>query len=162
MIAFCFFLNIFFISLELSLLEYNFIKTKKIDRNLYQYLFIDFLHQFTIFINYGLQIFILFSIFIFTKKEVLILIIILNVIWLIVFISYLVFDDCIFLILSHKIVPLSSKYRFIDPSERISMMFDQKLYNSSKKKSNSTMNEAIFIQLIILVFINISISLIYG
>ena len=125
---------------------------------MFTYLCIDFLHQFSIFINYGLQIFILFSIFIFTKKKVLSYILLFNVIWLCVFISYMLLDDCIFLLLSEKIVPISKYFRFIDPSERLTMMFHQKIYNKSKLKKKlhkSTFNKVLFIQLILLVVVNL-------
>ena len=82
-----------------------------------------------------------------------------NFIWILIFISYYIFDDCLFLKISHYLQPSLSKYRFIDPSERLYYLFDTKLYlankiNQSKDNSNLFNNTLIY-QIFFLIIINI-------
>ena len=160
MILFTYFINILFLSIESSLLEYNFIKNKvKSNKKLFYLIAIDILHVFSIFINYGFQVFILFSLFLYSKKINIRLILLFNLIWILIFISYYIFDDCLFLKISHYLQPSLSKYRFIDPSERLYYLFDTKLYSANKinlSKNNSNLfNYTLIYQIYFLIIINI-------
>ena len=162
MILLSYLINIFFISAELSFMEYNFIN--KIEKNFnkkIQYMIFDYIHSFLIFINYGFPIFILYNLFFFyDKSDILLLIIIFNLIWLIVFTSYFLYDDCIFLKICRNIIPETHKYRFIDPSERLFYIFSQKKYELNKiknKNNHNRFNNSLTLNIIFLILINITV-----
>ena len=78
-------------------------------------------------------------------------------IWFFVFLSYIIYDDCIFLKIYNNIIPQIKNHRFIDPSERLFYIFNQDIYNTNREKQNNKnmFNRSLFINIIIIIIINI-------
>ena len=150
--------HIAFITLELCINEYNFIKNIEKNKNkILFFMLIDYIHNFFIFISYGFTPFILYSLFFYNKSTILNIIIFFNLVWFFVFLSYIIYDECIFLKIGNNIIPQINNNRFIDPSERLFYIFDQNMYtiNRNKKNDKNMFNNTLLTNIYIILAINI-------
>lgn len=150
--------NIIFLSIEASMLEYLYFidKIENNQKKKIKYIIIDFLHNIVIFINYGLPFLILYSMIYFDKNDILKLIIILNLTWLVVYLLYYKYNDCICQLMTEKIIPDSKNYQYIDPIHKLTYYSNPKKYfkiKQEKKKYNYKFIRNI--NLFILIILNI-------